>query len=99
MENTIEQIRDEMAVEHGWESRHQIDEAYKNNSISQYSFDDYLEDVAKVYAQQCCEAQRIACAENAKITLNPNSETWGQGRPVILAMVDKQSILDTPLVV
>lgn len=52
---TLEQIRNEVAADHGWVSYDKINEAYRNHVISQYSFDDFFDDVAKIYLKQNIE--------------------------------------------
>lgn len=53
-----------------------------------------MKEVSELYAKSCCEAQRIACVENAKSINKPWHPTNG-----CQSEVDKQSILETPLVV
>ena len=53
---TIEQIKDEVAIDHGWRNYDDINYAYRNGIISQYSFDDFFDDVAKLYSTQQVES-------------------------------------------
>lgn len=49
---TIQQIKDETAIGHGWKNYDDIIYAFRNGIISDYSFDDFFEDVVKLYNQQ-----------------------------------------------
>lgn len=87
---TLQKIKDETAKEHGWQNYNVILDNFRFGSISQFSFDDYLDDVAKSYAQQIAEKVRQDCADNAYTKI----ETNRYGSKLVVA---KESILNTPI--
>lgn len=98
---TIEEIKNEVSVKHGYESFYfMLLHMYAGES-KPIDVSDIISEAMQEYAKQCCEEQKNACAENAEIkTISEcvvnSDEGYFDGYRVI---VDKESILNTPNVV
>lgn len=83
---TLEQIKDEESVNHGWKSYNAILDAVNTGVVSGFSFADLWEDITERYATECArEALRLA-SENANMEAVHN----GVSRDII---INKHSIL------
>lgn len=78
---TIEEIKHQVAVENGYKNWFSLTNHCWQNHLFKLIHDSEDEAI-HLYAKQCCDEQRIACAANA--TANFNAE------------IDKESILSTP---
>lgn len=99
---TLEQIKDEVAVDHGFKNYFHVCELFRDNVISQFSFDDYIDDTCKEYTQQCCHKLRQDCADKAIEMMyflpdDPNIQTIQIKRVQVVYAIDKQSILTTKI--
>jgi len=87
----LEQIKNEVAVKHGFENFEQIiDCIYVNSNGAGSIMEDIIDEVAAEHARQMCDEQIKACAKNADAGYDHIEEC---------PFVDTQSILNTPNVV
>ena len=95
---SIDQIKNETAVEHGWKSNDHLIDAFRSGAISNFSFDDYMDDVAKLYAIQQCEKVRRDCADKIALLETENYNTLEFDNGYCLAITQsKEAILSTPI--
>lgn len=77
-EELLQKIKDEVAHEYGFSDWEQLVECDPD-------VDDYVDEIANLYAIAMCEEQKMACCEEAEV----DYYDWDRAR------VDKQSILQT----
>lgn len=92
MAKTIEEIKEAQAKNHGWPSYDVLCRHFIQGVISYSSFNDFLDDVIKDYANSKLEAA-AECATTKEIQTG-NMHTFGGSIPQYIRVVDKQSILN-----
>lgn len=95
---TIEEIKNEVAVKHGYKDWLELCHHYQYVEFSHNEFNGYLNEVATEYAKQCCDEQIKECCNNASIK-QENEYIDSLIGYAIVSRIDEDSILNTPNVV